>query len=120
MLCLGAVVSKATPWRSIDLGYLYKPSHCVAAAQRSFQGLLGEQRIDKVHRSDMTVFADGIQGRHDALILCTHARNGGARATLVLHSRSAPAETLFLARRIDEIFEWNAKRVTQAWKDSYK
>ena len=118
ILCLLTTPAHAVKWTVTDLGRLQKSQHCMEAASRTFQSLMGEARIARLSASGWVTFADGINGSHDALIICGEIGFSGARATLVMHGQDASVEGLMLHRRITGIFENQASRVTQAWRDS--
>ena len=116
---LFAIPAGAADWTVTDLGRLYKDHHCMKASERTFRNLMGEARIEYLYASDWVTYADGINGRHDALITCTFGDNRGTRATLVIHSDARGMDLLMLQRRILALFERNAHQITRAWKDSY-
>ena len=89
------------------------------ASARTFRSLLGEARIKDLYASDWATFADGIGGDHDAMITCTRSGSHGARATLVIHTEARTVRGMMLRNRIVEIFNRQAKAVTQAWRDSF-
>lgn len=110
----------AEPWTVLDLGRVHREAHCLQAAKQAFRDLMGEVRIARRRASDWVVYADGINGAHDALISCTFGDNRGTRATLVIHSSDRPVDARLLKRRIAHLYDRNARRITQAWIDSYK
>lgn len=118
-LVLGCGPVHAADWTVQDLGRLHKNDHCMQAAARTFQAMLGEARIERLHHRAWVSYADGINGNHDALITCTHGEARGTRATLVIHTQARRLDAHLLARRIDAIFQIQAKRVTRAWRDSF-
>ena len=109
----------AAQWNVVDLGRLYKEHHCMSAARQTFEGLRGYAQVGSVRDSDWVMYADGIEGMHDALITCTYGDNRGTRATLVIHSESRPVDAHLLMRRIAHMFETRATMITKAWKDSF-
>ena len=60
--------AQAEPWTVLDLGRVHREAHCLQAAKLAFRNLTGEVRIARQHASDWVVYADGINGAHDALI----------------------------------------------------
>jgi hypothetical protein len=119
-LAAPALQAQAADWTIRDLGRLYKDEHCLHVGQRTFRDMLGEAEIAMIRNSDWVIYADGVNGLHDAVITCTYGDNRGTRATLVIHSRERPIDGRLLARRIETIFASWSERVTQAWKDSFK
>lgn len=117
---LVAPTAQAASWQVVDMGRLFKERHCMEAATTTFQALLGEAQIGSLSASSWVAQANGINGRHDAVITCTHGDARGTRATLVLHSSGRAVDGHFLAQRIALLFEDRLQQITQAWKDSYK
>ena len=111
--------AQARPWTLADLGRVPKENHCMRAAGRAFQALLGTHRIDSLYQTAWAIHADGISGAHDAVITCTHGNARGTRATLVLHSRGKPVDARFLTRRIEALYDDYSARVVQEWRDSF-
>lgn len=118
-LTLGPAAGVAGHWNVLDLGRLYKEPHCLQAARLAFDGLRGYTRVDDVRTSEWVIYADGIEGGHDAIITCTFGDNRGTRATLVIYSTSGPIDAHMLMRRVSDLFEVHAMRITKAWKDSF-
>ncbi len=120
-ICLVLLFStaNAAQWAVADLGRVNRNQHCVDAARMTFRDLLGEARIQSIRTSSWVVYADGINVHHDAIITCTFGDNRGTRATLVINSDARPIDAHLLKRRIVQIFDGNAKRITQAWIDSF-
>lgn len=114
----GAEATQDVAWEVEDLGSLFRAAHCMEAAATTFRSLLGEARIGHIYASDWVTHANGINGKHDAVITCGHGK-GGTRATLVMHSTGSRASAHFMARRIAQIFDRRARQITQAWRDSF-
>ena len=119
LVCLACSSVSAAEWSVADLGRLQKETHCMQASSQTFRSLLGEARVERLYATDWATYADGISGDHDALITCTRSGTHGARATLVIHARSRTAKGMFLRNRIVEIFDQQARAITQAWRDSF-
>lgn len=110
----------AAQWALADLGRVDRTEHCLRAAGQTFRELLSEARIERIRTSDWVVYADAINGRHDAVITCTFGDNRGVRATLVIHSTDKPLAAQMLRRRIGRLFDTSAKRIRREWVDSFK
>ena len=111
--------STAASWAVADLGRTDRNAHCLRAAQQTFRELLAEARIGAIRSDRWIVYADRINSGHDALITCTFGDGGGTRATLVIHSKTAPAYAQLLKRRIGHLFTMNARRIRREWVESF-
>lgn len=120
MIAAVALPVMASPWDVVDLGRLYKEHHCMQAARKTFESMLGEVRIRRVHASSWVTYADGINGQHDAIITCTYGDNRGTRATLIMHSKRDRISDQLLTRRLVTVFDGHAEAVTRAWRKSFQ